>query len=80
MSAESARIIRAISNKKSIPRVLSLGTIIGISPLALKIDGLAYEISSNVLKNESLVELKEGDRVLTVAINNTNYIIICKVV
>lgn len=56
MSSEAARIIQKISNRKPKEKNIFLGIIKETSPLTLKLDDIAFDITSGLLLNSTLLE------------------------
>lgn len=79
MSEAAAKIIRILSKHNSVERGAVLGTIISVSPLKVKFDGIDFELSSGLLINNAL-QIKPGDRVVGISVSGTQYAILCKVV
>lgn len=113
MSNEAARILRRMKrNLSELGSWPMLGTISSVSPIALQLDDVSFEITSGILVNEGLLKrsekgsatgyasfrgesgnisidnmgynfsgrLAKGDRVLVNMINESCFVIVCKVV
>lgn len=84
MSEAAARIIKTISQKgKGGEMGNTLGTVQSVGPISLQLDDVGFPITTGIQVNKTLPKfdpLVPGDRVLVACINNSCYVIQCKVV